>query len=428
MRNKKFVSAVALFLAALMILGVLAGGLSVLAASQSEINALQSQRDEIRSKQADLKEQMTALADEMDSVIEKKEMLDEQNEFHRQEIELINLQIEIYDEMISAKEVELQDAEDNEAHHYQIYRAHVRAMEENTTWSYVSILFRATSFSDFLSRLDNITEIVQADQRIEEAYKQATEQVRLVKAEYEEVQEEQIVKRYELTTEKARLEKEIEDAYTMILELEEDIEEYEKMFDENVALEAAVQAKIDQKVQELEAQRKAAEAAAAAAAAANKAAGSTGSTGTTNTSTAPAVSGSYTWPVPSSTYITSRFGYRVHPILGSTRYHSGVDVAAVSGATIVAAMGGTVALAEYSASYGNYVVIYHTNGTSTLYAHLSSMAVSAGATVSAGDTIGYCGSTGLSTGPHLHFEVRVNGACVDPLSYYSLAFSYSESA
>ena len=129
--------------------------------------------------------------------------------------------------------------------------------------------------------------------------------------------------------------------------------------------------------------------------------------------------GSYIWPCPSSTYVTSRYGYRTHPIFGDERPHSGIDISANEGATIIAADSGTVSVATYSSSYGNYVTIYHSNGTYTLYAHMSSLAVSAGQTVSQGGTIGYAGSTGWATGPHLHFEIRSNGGTVDPLAYFS---------
>ena len=160
----------------------------------------------------------------------------------------------------------------------------------------------------------------------------------------------------------------------------------------------------------------------AAAAAGNKGGGSSGGTAS--------AAGYFSWPVPSCTYITSRFGYRVHPIFGTTKYHSGVDIAAGSGAAINAAAGGTVSIAEYSDSYGYYCVIYHSNGMTTLYAHMNSMpVVSAGQTVSAGQLIGYVGSTGWSTGPHCHFEIRVSGSCVDPLSYFpGIGFSYSSDA
>ena len=129
-------------------------------------------------------------------------------------------------------------------------------------------------------------------------------------------------------------------------------------------------------------------------------------------------SGSFVWPA-TSYLVTSEYGYRIHPLQGVQKFHSGIDIGAGAGTPIYAAAAGTVATATYNDSYGNYVLINHGGGNSTLYAHMSSMAVSSGAYVTQGQVIGYVGSTGWSTGPHLHYEVRLNGSTVNPLSYYS---------
>jgi murein DD-endopeptidase MepM/ murein hydrolase activator NlpD len=125
--------------------------------------------------------------------------------------------------------------------------------------------------------------------------------------------------------------------------------------------------------------------------------------------------GSMIWPVNGT--VTSGYGYRIHPILGKRILHTGIDIAASSGTSIWAADGGAVIYATWVSGYGNTVAIDHGGGISTLYAHQSSMAVSVGQTVKKGQVIGYVGSTGYSTGPHLHFEVRVNGTPVDPMGY-----------
>ena len=127
--------------------------------------------------------------------------------------------------------------------------------------------------------------------------------------------------------------------------------------------------------------------------------------------------GSMMWPCPSCHTITSEFGWRYHPIYHTQKYHSGVDIGASYGASIVAADGGTVITAGAVSGYGNCVVINHGNGITTLYGHMSSIAVSSGQKVSKGQTIGYVGSTGNSTGPHLHWEVTVNGVRQNPLNY-----------
>ncbi len=427
--SKKFISAVCIFLAVLMLFGVLfsvLGGISALAVSQSEIDALEDERQEIRDRQTDVKEQLDSLQEDMASALDKKAALDEQNDLKRQDIEIINQQILLYDRMIAEKAIEVSEALETEQKQYDRYCERLRAMEENGgTWWYISYIFKADSFASLLSRLDDIMDIVTHDQDLEAEYIAAREYAQKTKADYEQIQEQQEAKKAELVAEKEKLEQEIEEACEMIKALEDDIEVYTAYYEENERLEAEVQAKIDEKVAELKKQeeaRKKAEEEARKNAQAN-------STVTTKpSSSSGASSGYYYWPCQSSTYITSRFGYRIHPIFGTQKFHSGLDIAANSGATISAAAGGTVTIAEYSSSYGNYVVIYHSNGTTTLYAHMSSIAVSAGDTVSQGQTIGYVGSTGNSTGPHLHFEVRVNGSCVDPAQYFNIAFSYASDA
>ena len=127
--------------------------------------------------------------------------------------------------------------------------------------------------------------------------------------------------------------------------------------------------------------------------------------------------GKFVFPAPSYTAVTSEQGWRVHPISGVLKYHSGMDLGAPSGTAILAAAPGKVTLASWNGGYGNCVIIDHGNGLSTLYGHNSSLHVSYGQKVSRGQTIASAGSTGYSTGPHCHFEVRVNGSVTNPRNY-----------
>ena len=432
--SKKFVRILCLLLCLLLLVGLVAYVMpAAFAVTQAEIDKLEEERDRIRAEQADLQEQIDTLQGEMSSVIERKAALDEQNELNRQDIELINEQIAAYDQMIHDKAFELGQALRAERDQYDRYCERVRSMEETNTWSYVSVLLDASSLTDFLSRLNDVVDIVRNDQNVEAEYIEARENVEAVKAEYEAIRADQKVKREELLAEKAALEQQIEDACAVIADLEEDIEIYEAAYEENELLEGEVQSKIDEKVAELQKQKEAEARARAAYEAALRAQQQAAANANRPTPAAPstgATSGYFIWPVPSCTYITSKFGYRVHPIFQTTKYHSGVDIAAGYGATIQAAAGGTVSIAEKSDSYGYYCVIYHSNGTTTLYAHMNEMpCVTVGQTVSAGTVIGYVGSTGWSTGPHCHFEIRVNGSCVDPLSYFAgMGFTFSPNA
>lgn len=406
-KRKSFVSVLAILLVVIMVVSLLAGLIgptSAYAVSQSEIDALQKQKDALKDKKTDLQSEINALRSEQASYLDQKAALDEQNELSRQEIEVLTEQITLYDEMIEQKGEELKEALAVEQEQYDRLRVRIRAMEEDGNLTYLDALFQANDFSELLSRMDMISEIMESDKRLEEEYIATRKEVQQIKADYEKAQADMEEKKADLEVEVAELEKQIAAATDMIASLEGDISVYTKAYNENAAAEQAIQSQIDGLVAELKRQEAAA---AAAAAAQNRPAPTTGATG------------SFVWPVPSSTYITSRFGYRIHPIFGTQRYHAGVDISANSGATILAADAGTVSVATYSSSYGNYVLINHGNGNTTLYAHMSSMAVSAGQSVSKGQTIGYVGSTGWSTGPHCHFEVRSNGANVDPLSYFS---------
>ncbi|MGI5985092.1 MAG: peptidoglycan DD-metalloendopeptidase family protein [Clostridiales bacterium] len=397
-KRKKLFSTVCIVLVIVMIASLLLGAFGgAMAVSQAEINALKNQQTTVQQQKKDLQSKITNLQGEMDSVVEQKTALDEQNELARQEIELINEQIDLYDKLIEEKARELEEAKADEAEQKEALRVRMRAMEESGSLTYFAILFEANDFSDLLSRLDFISGIMKYDKKLEEAYIAARQHVEEVKAEYEATQEEQKATRIELEQKKAELEKEITAAEAVIDNLENDIEKYKQEFAANEAAEKELSSQINDLVAALEKQQKE-----------QAAAGGNPSyiTGT----------GSFQWPVPGHT-ASNTYGWRFHPIFKENRFHAGEDIGAPSGTSILAADSGTVAVAAYSSSYGNYVVISHGNGISTLYAHMSSMAVSVGASVTKGQVIGYVGSTGWSTGPHLHFEVRVNGSHTDPLSY-----------
>ncbi len=398
--KKKFVSAVCIVLALIFVVTLVLGALSsAWAVTQSEIDALKNQQSAIQQQKKALQSKISDLQGQQESAIAQKEALDQQNELARQEIELISEQIDLYTSLVEQKAKELEQAKADEEKQKEALRVRMRAMEESGSLTYYSILFDASSFSDLLARMDFISSIMQYDKELEDKYIAARETVEKVKAEYEATLQEQEDKKTELEARKAELEKQIAAAEAVIADLEQDIAKYKEEYETNASQEASIRAAIDQKVAELERQQEL-----------QRQQGQTVVSG----------SGQFMWPVAgtSTANVTSSFGYRVHPIFGDKRFHSGIDISANSGTTIMAADSGTVVTAVYSSSYGNYVVISHGGGTTTLYAHMSSMAVSAGQTVTKGQTIGYVGSTGWSTGPHCHFEVKIGGQLVDPLGQF----------
>ena len=408
--KKKTVSVIAVAMAFLLLTSLLLsviGSMGALASGhEAELDAIEQQKEELQAQREEMQAGIDELLAQRDTVLEKKALLDEQNQYAVEEMELIDEQIEVYTGLIEDKAEELADAQEAETSQYELYCKRVRAMEENGSYTYLDILFNCTSLGELLGAMDDISEIMDADRRLYEKYTAAREETERVKAEYEDTLADLGDKQDELEAEKARLEAEIEEATDLINDLEADIEAAQAEYAANEAAEQALNAQMDAIAAQIAAEEEAARQEAA-------------QNGTDYTGPGSTATGSYTWPCPSCTYITSGYGNRIHPIFGTERWHSGIDIGAAAGATVIAADSGTVSVATYSSSYGNYVMIYHSNGTYTLYAHMSSIAVTAGQSVTKGDTIGYVGSTGWITGPHLHFEIRSSGGTIDPTQFFS---------
>lgn len=410
MNKRKIRAAVALCLSVLLMGTAVSEAFPVpaYAVTQSQIDELKAQRNVIRAQRQEKQAIVEALEAEKADVVAQKQAMDERNMYTLQQIQLNNQEIELYDEMIAEKAAELEEAQRLENEQLERYRTRVRAMEENGGYNILAIISKSDSFSDMLTAMDDVGEIMESDRQLEDAYIAARENTESVKADYEDTRSELEELKAQLKAEQEELEKDIEEAIQIILNLENDLENRQAEYDAIMAAEDAANATIDKLVAELEAQR-AAEAAAAAAAAG----GGSGGGGSAN------ASGSFMWPVASYVYVSSRFGLRVHPITGQKKSHTGIDIASNQGTAVYASDGGSVTLAGWNGGYGNCIMIDHGNGYVTLYGHLSSISVSVGQTVSQGTTIGAVGSTGNSTGPHLHFEVLKNGTRIDPEQFFS---------
>ena len=367
-------------------------GTDVFAVTQSQIDALEQQQEELQAKREEMEAGLAQLEGEHATLLEQKTALDEQNEVYRQEIELIQEQVDLYTSLVEQKAQEVELSTQAESDQLATYRRHVRAMEENGSYTYLSLLFGSQSLGELLSNLDMIGEIMEADQRSYDEYVAARENSERIQAEYESMLTDLDAKQAELEDEQAALEEQIAHAQQLIVELEAQIETDREAYEAELAREAELESQIQDMIAELERQ---------------EAANSITSTGT------------YIWPLPGYSP-GSAYGWRIHPIWGDMRFHAGEDIGAPSGTPILAADSGVATVIPNNGNgYGNYIMINHGGGRVTLYAHMSAFAVSNGATVTQGQVIGYVGSTGNSTGPHLHFEVRVNGATTDPKSYFS---------
>ena len=394
---------------------VFAASLPAYAVSQSEIDELQKKLDALEQQAQEQQDVINDLTNQKARFITRKLALDGKIEINRQMIELIGEQIKIYDEIIAEKQAELDKALEKETAQTELLRSRIRAMEENSSYSYASFIFDSSSVTELLSRIGDVNDIMHYDKALEEEYMAAREDVESIKKSYEEARHEQELLQKELDTKQAELDAQVEAAYTMIADIEtlsDDAQaEYEAI--------AEAEAEAEETLQEAIRKRAAEEAAKNAANNANSGAASGGASGGGTSGGSATSLSDLQWPVPSCTLITSRFGYRVAPTAGASTYHGGLDIGAGMGASIVAAGAGDVIYAGANGGYGNCVMIDHGNGIVTVYAHMSSIGVSYGQYVTAGQYIGAVGSTGISSGPHCHFEIRINGAQTDPAAYFS---------
>lgn len=418
----KIVRIISIVLAAVILLSLVSTALIVMvhAASSSEIK---SKLADLRAKQAEIQKQSDELEksiaenkDQTKTLVSQKAEIDQEMEMSRQKIENLNEQIQQLNLLIAEKQTELEASVAKEEALQKQYKARLRSMEETGSVSYWSILFKASSFSDLLDRVDMIREIAESDQLMLKQLSAATQAVETERADLEQQKLDLQQTEDDLAVEQAELETKRAKADTLITQMQA---EYASLSDEFLAAEAD-EAAVREQIKKTEtdyfnALAREQAAAAAAAAAANKP--SSGSNSSSSSSSGGASSGGFAFPLAYSTGVTCAYGPRVHPINGNKSFHYGVDLAAGMNTEIYATKSGTVTGATYGEANGYYVTINHGDGYSSIYAHMTNYVVSVGDSVKQGQLIGYVGTTGWSTGPHLHFEVRVNGAYTNPWPY-----------
>ena len=348
------------------------------AARQAEMEALEKKKRETKERIAELQKQIAEAKSKKEDVMGTKYLLDQRNQLLMDQIGDTQEQIDLYAEQI-------QVYQEMEEEQYALFCQQVRSEEERGSLSYWSVLFKATSISDLLSRLEFVNEVAEYDRSLMEAIRQTRENIKTEKAAMEE--QEQL-----LAQQQDELQKKVDEAAALIAEYAATQKGYEEL----AAAEEKEAKEIESQIKKL-----------------------------LETSDVIPSPGGFIWPVSTSKIITSPMGGRVSPGgIGSTN-HRGVDIGGVgTTSAAMATKAGKVILAKtvvygsYGGSgYGNYVVVDHGGGYTTLYAHLTSVSVSVGQMVSQGDTVGITGSTGNSTGPHLHYEVMINGVNQNPLDY-----------
>ena len=434
MKNRKrLVSILAGVMAAIMLLTLLLSLIPVPASAASssvirkQINELKKEKEAIKDKIAEVQEQYEENENEIANIIAKKNVIDQEVQLLHEEVANINEQIAAFNTLIADKQDELDHAEERYLMLGQENKTRIRTMEEEGELSYWEVLFKANSFSDLLDRLNMVEEITASDNRRLKELGEAADRVEVAQEELEVEKAEMEVVKQELDATQTELDDKRAEADALIQELLTKADDLEALEAEFEAQEEEFLKEIAQKEEEYDAAKQAEWLAYMATYVPPTTAPAPGSTNNSGSGSGGSsqggsvgTSGGGGWVRPCSyTSITSPFGQRVSPTTGASTYHQGVDLDTGTGWNVVAARAGT-AYTAYGNAAGNYVTIDHHDGFRSIYMHLNGFAISSGTNVSAGQLIGYTGSTGVSTGDHLHFGISLNGVWVNPCNYVGL--------
>ena len=347
-----------------------------------QINDLEGKKDNLHDELDDIRDQREDVKDDISQNLKEIRSLDGKIQDREGEIDELETRIGGLVTQIEYKKTDLSESEYEYAKYMELFNKRLRAMYMNSDMDYMELMLTAQSISELAVRLDMVSYIAENDQKLLGDLNNTKILIRHQKYELELSEQEMRSKMQTVvdakgellvaSTEKQSIYDSLQDQYTELKKAVAEIEAQEKA--------------VGDEIKRLQMER-------------------------------DYVGGELAWPSPGYYYVTSKFGMRFHPVLKRNKLHTGIDLRVPSGSKIVAANEGVVLIAKYNVAYGYYVVIDHGGGISTLYAHNKKLLVSAGQTVKRGQVISYSGSTGYSTGPHLHFEYRINGEYQNPLDY-----------
>lgn len=398
---------------------------NVQATEESNLSEAQQEKKTLENDLQKAKELIDSLKGSKEDIQSEVEKLDKQlNEISGKVKELESRLSKKRQEIVDTESA-LNKAKEQEKKQYRNMKKRIQFMYENGQTSYVEMLLSADSFTDFLNAVEYITQISQYDRKMLKEYQNMQVTIadtqKTLETDYASLQSLQ-AKVQEEKQAVAALESAKKGELNDVADDLTDAQTVAKAYEAEIQAQNEVIAQI-QAAQKRAAEQQAAQQQAQAAEENQGATDAAGENQNTAQNTTPSGNGQSTgsmmWPCPSSKRVTSDYGPRTSPTNGASSNHKGIDIGAAYGADIVAADGGTVLVATYSSSGGNYVIIDHGGGLCTVYMHASSLTVSAGQTVSKGQVIAKVGSTGISTGNHLHFGVTLNGVYVSPWGYVS---------
>lgn len=400
---------------------------------KDKISELEKEKQEIQNNIANLEKE----TGDITAYIEK---LDKQLSELSGKIDTLNNQIATTKTNLEKNQKELASAKEDLSSQYEVMKARIKYMYENGSDDYMELLLQADSMADLLNRAEYVNKISKYDQNL---YGNYDKTVTVISTKQQEIKESLET----LSSLQQKLELEKDSVNTLIKDKKTQLETYQKKISQKKSDVSKTQSQIDTEranvEQMLEEARKKAEAEEAARKKAEEEARrraeeearkqaeeekkqqnsnsgqSSKPSQTSKPSSSTTGSSSLRWPLNTTGTITSTFGYRDSPTAGASSNHNGIDIGIPTGTPVVAAGSGTIVISRYSSTAGNYVMINHGNGLFTVYMHNSQLKVSVGETVSKGQVIALSGSTGVSTGPHLHFGVSKNGTYVNPLNYVS---------
>lgn len=372
--------------------------LFVQVANAKTLSELKNEQNELKAKQQETQNALNENKQKQQTISAEIESLDKTVAEAQAALDEIETQLNDVTARLAESEVQLKEATDKKDAQLESFEGRIKFLHENGSIGYLQIILSAESFTDFLTRIQYVNDIMNYDnnllselQKTENEIEQKTAEIAEDKAQVEVLVAEQKAKTEEYNTKLAEKQATYNQYKLDAAAYEQELASWEKASEE---------------VESLIAQ-------ATAAASRRSSATSSGSSSGNVTYTG----GQFAWPVPGRSYISSGYGYRARPIGSGSEFHTGYDIPASYGANIVAAEAGTVIYASYMNGYGYTVMIDHGGGLVTLYGHNSKLTVSKGDTVSRGQTIAKAGSTGNSTGNHCHFEVRKNGSHTSPKPY-----------
>lgn len=401
----------------------------------NEIDKAKDAKSDLERKKQETESRLSELEKEKGDILKYIEELDKELSNLADEIDSLNGDIKKTGVSLENAKKELKAAKAVEQEQYNIMKKRIQYMYENGNTEYIEIIMKSDTISDMLNQVEYMSKITEFDNNLLDNYKKLKQDVADKEKKLEAKVAELNALKEELTYEQGTVKK-------LASDKNKELAKYEASIDETQALSADYTNKLNEqedlieqlleaerkRVEEEERKKKEAEERRRKeeerkrqeeAAKNNNDSEQNDDSGQDTSSGGPVNTGGFTWPCPSSTRITSTFGNREQPTEGASTYHKGIDIGASTGSNIVAAGSGSVVTAAYSVSAGNYIMIYHGDGVYTVYMHCSKLLVSVGDEVTKGQTIALVGSTGISTGSHLHFGVTVNGTYVNPLNYVS---------